>query len=179
MREWFRGSTSQEASVGMAGSGPRRTVTSQRSPRARRKAQTKQTDNGLAVNSFRTLLTDLATLTRNQVRSRAAGAVTVEFASPTPVQQRAFDLLQVSPQLQAGGPHGFLPVSQARCGSWHLAPAELPSSQRRMLSRRVWRFSGPPLGAVNLPFPTGSAAPSFSTCHGTPSGSSTGTGKTP
>jgi len=72
----------------------------QRSPRARRKAQTKQTDDGLPVHSFRTLLADLATLTKNQVRSRAAGAVTVEMlATPTPVQQRAFDLLQVSPRL--------------------------------------------------------------------------------
>ena len=72
----------------------------QRSPRARRKAQTKQTDDGLPVHSFRTLLADLATLTKNQVRSLAAGAVTVEMlATPTPVQQRAFDLLQVSPRL--------------------------------------------------------------------------------
>jgi hypothetical protein len=52
------------------------------------------------VHSFRTLLADLATLTKNQVRSLAAGAVTVEMlATPTPVQQRAFDLLQVSPRL--------------------------------------------------------------------------------
>jgi hypothetical protein len=72
----------------------------QRSPRAQRKAQTKQTDNGLPVHSFRTLLSDLATLTKNQVRSLAAGVLTVELlATPTPVQQRAFDLLQVSPRL--------------------------------------------------------------------------------
>jgi hypothetical protein len=52
------------------------------------------------VHSFRTLLSDLATLTKNQVRSLAAGVLTVEMlATPTPVQQRAFDLLQVSPRL--------------------------------------------------------------------------------
>ena len=72
----------------------------QRSPRARRRAQTKQTDDGLPVHSFRTLLATLVTLTKNQVRSRAAGAVTVEMlATPTPVQELAFDLLQVSPRL--------------------------------------------------------------------------------
>lgn len=72
----------------------------QRSRRAQRKAQTKQTDDGLPVHSFRTLLADLATLTKNRVRSLAAGGVTVEMlATPTPVQQRAFDLLQVSPRL--------------------------------------------------------------------------------
>jgi transposase len=72
----------------------------QRSPRAQRKARTKQTDDGWPVHSFRTMLADLATLTKNQVRSLAAGGVTVEMlATPSPVQQRAFDLLQVSPRL--------------------------------------------------------------------------------
>lgn len=42
-------------------------------------------------------LAPLATLTKNQVRALAAGAVTVEMlATPTPVQQCAFDPLQVS-----------------------------------------------------------------------------------
>ncbi len=72
----------------------------QRSLRARRKARTKQTDDGLPVHSFRTLLADLATLTKNRVRWPTAGETTVDvFATPTPVQQRAFDLLQVSARL--------------------------------------------------------------------------------
>jgi hypothetical protein len=40
----------------------------QRSPRAQRKARTKQTDEGMPVHSFQTLLDDLATVTKNRVR---------------------------------------------------------------------------------------------------------------
>ena len=70
----------------------------QPSPAARRKAKTKRTEDGLPVHSFRTLLADLATLTRNL--AKLAGApVTVLFAKPTPIQQRAFDLLGVKPQM--------------------------------------------------------------------------------
>jgi len=68
------------------------------SPAAKRKAKTKRTDDGLPVHSFRTLLADLATLTRNIVRSANAPA-TVLLASPTKSQQRAFDLLGVKSQL--------------------------------------------------------------------------------
>lgn len=68
------------------------------SPAAKRKAKTKRTDDGLPVHSFRTLLADLATLTRNTVRCSKAPAMTL-LASPTHIQQRAFDLLAVKPQL--------------------------------------------------------------------------------
>jgi hypothetical protein len=67
------------------------------SPRASRKAQTKRTEEDLPVHSFQTLLRDLATLTKNRMRSKHADPsarfdlVTV----PTPTQQRAFDLLGV------------------------------------------------------------------------------------
>lgn len=65
----------------------------QRSPRAERKAATKHTEDGFPVHSLETLLLDLATLTRNRMRF---GAATFEqVASPTPLQKRAFDLLQV------------------------------------------------------------------------------------
>jgi hypothetical protein len=69
----------------------------QRSPAAKRKALTKMTDDGLPVHSFRTLLTDLATIARNTVEVRDSGE-TVRFEKitrPTPVQQRALDLLGV------------------------------------------------------------------------------------
>ena len=67
----------------------------QRSVGARQKAATKQTQDGLPVHSFRTLLADLATLTRNQVRM---GDQTLHMiAQPTAVQQRAFELLGVKP----------------------------------------------------------------------------------
>ena len=63
---------------------------------ARRKARTKHTDDGLPVHSFRTLLADLATLTRNQVRFGQAQSMTL-LATPTPIQARAFALLSVTP----------------------------------------------------------------------------------
>jgi hypothetical protein len=68
------------------------------SPAAKRKAKTKRTDDGLPVHSFRTLLADLGTLTRNTVRWANAPAMTL-LASPTQIQQRAFDLLGVKLQL--------------------------------------------------------------------------------
>ena len=70
----------------------------QPSPAARRKAKTKCTDDGLPVHSFHTLLADLATLTRNLAKLAGAPA-TVLLAKPTPIQQRAFDLLGVKPQM--------------------------------------------------------------------------------
>jgi len=66
----------------------------ERSAQAKRKDLLKRTEDGMPVHSFQTLLKDLATLTRNQVR---VGEQTLQMlASPTPVQQRALDLLQVS-----------------------------------------------------------------------------------
>ena len=68
------------------------------SPAARRKAATKQTDpihgEPLPVHSFRTLLADLATMTRNTVRL-GRDRIDIMLAVPTKVQRRAFDLLGV------------------------------------------------------------------------------------
>jgi hypothetical protein len=65
---------------------------------ARRKALTKRVDvdDGTAqpVHSFRTLLGDLATLTRNTVCFGGQKTLTVQ-STPTPVQRRAFSLLGV------------------------------------------------------------------------------------
>lgn len=69
----------------------------QRSPRALRKAQTKHTDDGLPVHSFQTLLDDLQTVAKNRVR--AGGIAFDMITTPTPLQQRAFDLLGVSYRL--------------------------------------------------------------------------------
>jgi len=68
----------------------------QRSPRALRKAQTHQSDDGGPVHSFQTLLHDLATVTKNRLRFCESLTETTMFTTPTPLQQRAFDLLQVS-----------------------------------------------------------------------------------
>lgn len=68
-----------------------------RSPKAQSKDYSKRTEDGLPVHSFQTLLKDLATLTRNEVR---VGEQTSHMlATPTPVQQRALQLLQVSARL--------------------------------------------------------------------------------
>jgi hypothetical protein len=63
---------------------------------ARRKASTKRTDDGLPVHSFRSLLADLATLTRNLVRF-GKGHTVAMLATPTAAQERAFTLLGVTP----------------------------------------------------------------------------------
>ena len=65
------------------------------SPAAQRKAA-KRTEDGHPVPSFRTLLTDLATMTQNTVRFGANLDMTV-LATPTALQKHAFDLLGLSP----------------------------------------------------------------------------------
>jgi hypothetical protein len=68
----------------------------QRSPRAQRKTRTQRTDEGLPIHSFQTLLDDLATVTQNRIRFGASRTETTMLTTPTPLQQRAFDLLQVT-----------------------------------------------------------------------------------
>jgi hypothetical protein len=70
----------------------------QPSPAAKRKAKTKRTDDGLPVHSFRSLLADLATLTRNTVRLGRAATFPV-LATPTQIQRQALDLLGLEPAL--------------------------------------------------------------------------------
>jgi len=61
---------------------------------AKAKAAARKTADGLPVHSFRTLLQDLATLTRNTVSLGDAPTVAM-LARPTPLQQEVFDKLQV------------------------------------------------------------------------------------
>jgi len=68
----------------------------QRSPTAQRKARTQQPDEGMPVHSFQTLLQDLATMAKNRIRFGASALETTMFTTPTLLQQRALDLLQVS-----------------------------------------------------------------------------------
>jgi len=69
----------------------------QRSPAAKRKAGTKQTEDGFPVSSFRDLLDTLATLTRNHVRLRATQASFDQLTEANPLQRRAFELLDINP----------------------------------------------------------------------------------
>jgi hypothetical protein len=64
-----------------------------RSRKAERKAGTKRTEEGFPVHSFQSLLKDLGTITRNKVL--VAGECFEQVTSPTQLQQRAFDLLQI------------------------------------------------------------------------------------
>jgi len=71
----------------------------ERSKAARRKASTKRTDDQLPVQSFRSLIADLATITHNTMAVAAKpDASFVLFPQLTPLQARAFELLAVSPR---------------------------------------------------------------------------------
>jgi transposase len=68
-----------------------------RSKAARAKDASKQTEDGMPVHSFRTMLTDLATLAKNRVRVRGeTGSEFYELTHASPVQQRALDLLGIT-----------------------------------------------------------------------------------
>ena len=69
----------------------------QRSEAAIRKQTTGVTPDGLPVHSFRTLLADLATLTRNTIVTAIAPALPlIVLARSTPVQRRAYELLHLA-----------------------------------------------------------------------------------
>ncbi|MDE0696897.1 MAG: hypothetical protein OXH76_13815 [Boseongicola sp.] len=68
------------------------------SERAKAEAADKRTPDGLPVHSLTTLLADLATLTLNEVT--LPGSPDHAFpllATPTELQCRAFDLLEIDP----------------------------------------------------------------------------------
>ena len=65
---------------------------------ARAKADTKLTSDGLPVHGFTSLLADLATLTLNEASVPATPDHCFPvFAQPTPLQGRAFELLEIDP----------------------------------------------------------------------------------
>ncbi len=69
-----------------------------RSELAKAKDASKHADDGLPLHSFRTLLRDLGTLTYNIARTGANPNATILITSrPTPVQDKAFRLLALSP----------------------------------------------------------------------------------
>jgi hypothetical protein len=63
---------------------------------SRRLAAGKRTEDGHPVHSFRTLLTDLANMTRNTVRFGTDLGTTL-LVTPTALQAHALDLLGVAP----------------------------------------------------------------------------------
>ena len=69
----------------------------QRSPRALSKIASKRTEDGLPARSFQTLLKDLMTIVKDRVRPNVGTTPAFDkITMPTPIQQRVFDLLQVS-----------------------------------------------------------------------------------
>jgi hypothetical protein len=72
----------------------------ERSDAADRKAATKRTHDGLPVHSFRSLIADLATVTRNTMAmTQSPDATFVLYPKLTPTQDRAFQLLGVAAKL--------------------------------------------------------------------------------
>ena len=69
----------------------------QRSPAAHQKAASKRTADDLPVHSFRSLISELGTLTANTVRMADSKATFTMHSEPTALQQRCFELLGVTP----------------------------------------------------------------------------------
>ena len=69
-----------------------------RSSSAKNKVQKKRTATDFPVHSFQSLLKDLVTIVKNRVQAKLPGtSVTFDkITCPTPLQQKAFDLLEVS-----------------------------------------------------------------------------------
>ena len=68
-----------------------------RSPAAQRKAQTKRTAAGEPCHSYRSLLAELGTLTRNTIRLPGTSATFDKLTQPTEVQARALELAAKAP----------------------------------------------------------------------------------
>jgi hypothetical protein len=70
-----------------------------RSRSAHRKAQSKRTTTGETAHSYKSLLADLATLTRNTIRLPGTAATFNKLATATPTQARALELADTAPVL--------------------------------------------------------------------------------
>jgi transposase len=72
----------------------------QRSASAKLKALTKHTSTGVKVHSLQTLLADLATIVKNRIQPTEKNIAAFDMLTqPTAIQQRAFDLLDVTLRL--------------------------------------------------------------------------------
>jgi hypothetical protein len=68
-----------------------------RSPAAQQKAQTKRTTTGQPAHSYRTLLAELATQTRNTTRLHGHASTFEKLTHPTALQAEALDLVEHAP----------------------------------------------------------------------------------
>ena len=70
----------------------------QRSEHAKNKDKTRLSEDGLPIHSFRTLLKDLATIAYNITHTPVnPGAKVIVITRPTPLQEKAFQLLGLNP----------------------------------------------------------------------------------
>jgi hypothetical protein len=67
-----------------------------RSVAGERKVRSQKTDDGEPARSFKTLIRDLETLTKNETQLLGTAATFDKYARPTPLQEKAFELLKVS-----------------------------------------------------------------------------------
>jgi hypothetical protein len=67
-----------------------------RSASCQKKARTKRTADGMPVHSFRTMLEDLKRLTRDEISFPGVDQSFLKLATPTPLQQWVFNLLEVT-----------------------------------------------------------------------------------
>jgi hypothetical protein len=73
----------------------------QRSDAAQLKARTKTTAAGQPVHSFRSLLSDLATIVKNRVQPADTKIPAFDIVTtPTALQQQALDLLDIPPRFR-------------------------------------------------------------------------------
>jgi hypothetical protein len=70
-----------------------------RSEAGERKIRLQRTDDGTPARSLETLLGDLGTLTKNEARVPGIDATFDKYTRPTPLQEKAFELLEVSYRL--------------------------------------------------------------------------------
>jgi hypothetical protein len=68
-----------------------------RSPSALHKAQTKRTATGERAHSYKSLLAELSTLTRNTIRLPGTQATFAKLSQPNPIQARALELAAHAP----------------------------------------------------------------------------------
>jgi transposase len=68
-----------------------------RSPSALRKAHTKRTAAGESCHSYKSLLAELSTLTRNTIRLPGTKATFAKLSEPNPVQAQALELAEHAP----------------------------------------------------------------------------------
>jgi hypothetical protein len=86
----LRGAEARRASV---------VAPARRSEAGERKARRQKTEQGEPARSFDTLMKDLMTLTKNETRVQGTEATFHRYPCPTPLQEKAFELMDVSYRL--------------------------------------------------------------------------------